>query len=63
MNITYAKYIKENGDLATAKTASFLNIKINDGELVCVPIDINNSHYSECKTQIDAGTLKPEEAE
>ena len=60
MNITYAKYIDENGDLTTAETASYLNIKIDDGALTCVPIDIANSHYNECKAQIDAGTLVPQ---
>ena len=31
MNITYAKYIDENGDLTTAEKASYLNIKIDNG--------------------------------
>ena len=60
MNITYAKYIDENGDLTTALAASYLNIKIDNGELTCVPIDTANSHYNECKAQIDAGTLVPQ---
>ena len=60
MNITYAKYIDENGDLTTAEKASYLNIKIDNGVLTCVPIDTANSHYNECKAQIDAGTLVPQ---
>ena len=60
MNITYAKYIDENGDLTTAEKASYLNIKINNGELKSVPIDESNYHYNECKAQIDAGTLVPQ---
>ena len=60
MNITYAKYIDENGDLTTIEKALFLNIKIDDGELKCVPIDATNFYYNECKAQIDAGTLVPQ---
>ena len=60
MNITYAKYVNQVGILTTNTDASFLNIKIDDGDLMSVPISTDNIHYVECKSQIDAGTLKPE---
>ena len=63
MNITYAKYINQIGILTTTTSASFLNIKIDDGDLMCVPISTDNIHYVECKSQIDAGTLVPEKAD
>ena len=62
MNITYAKYVNQVGILTTNTDASFLNIKINNGELMSIPISTDNIHYVECKSQIDAGTLVPEEA-
>ena len=63
MNITYAKYVNQIGILTTTAAASFLNIKIDDGDLMSVPISTDNIHYVECKSQIDAGTLVPEKAE
>ena len=63
MNITYAKYVNQIGILTTTADASFLNIKIDDGELMSVPISTDNVHYVECKSQIDAGTLVPEKAD
>ena len=63
MNITYAKYINQIGILTTTASASFLNIKIDDGDLMCVPISTDNINYVECKSQIDAGTLVPEKAD
>ena len=63
MNITYAKYVNQIGILTTTTSASFLNIKIDDGDLMCVPISTDNIHYVECKSQIDAGTLVPEKAD
>ena len=38
MNITYAKYVNQIGILTTTAAASFLNIKIDNGELMSVPI-------------------------
>ena len=63
MNITYAKYVNQIGILTTTSDASFLNIKIDNGELMSVPINTDNIHYNECKSQIDAGTLTPESAD
>tara|TARA_B100000508_G_scaffold122449_1_gene104594 strand:- start:38 stop:229 length:192 start_codon:yes stop_codon:yes gene_type:complete len=63
MNITYAKYVNQIGILTTSADASFLNIKIDDGDLMSVPISTDNMHYVECKSQIDAGTLVPEKAD
>ena len=63
MNITYAKYVNQVGILTTTADASFLNIKIDDGDLMSVPISTDNMHYNECKSQIDAGTLVPEKAD
>ena len=63
MNITYAKYVNQIGILTTTADASFLNIKIDDGDLMSVPISTDNIHYVECKSQIDAGTLVPEKAD
>ena len=63
MNITYAKYVNQIGILTTSADASFLNIKIDDGDLMSVPISTDNIHYVECKSQIDAGTLVPEKAD
>ena len=63
MNITYAKYVNQIGILTTTADASFLNIKIDDGDLMSVPISTDNLHYNECKSQIDAGTLVPEKAD
>ena len=62
MNITYAKYVDDIGNLTTASNAHNLNIRIDGGEIMCVPISTDNIHYVECKSQIDAGTLVPEEA-
>ena len=63
MNITYAKYVNQIGILTTTAAASFLNIKIDNGELMSAPISTDNLHYNECKSQIDAGTLVPEKAD
>ena len=63
MNITYAKYVDNIGNLTTASDAHYLNIRIDGGELMSVPISTDNIHYIECKSQIDAGTLKPEAAD
>ena len=63
MNITYAKYVNQVGILTTSADASFLNIKIDNGDLMSVPISTDNMHYNECKSQIDAGTLVPEKAD
>ena len=63
MNITYAKYVNQIGILTTTADASFLNIKIDDGDLMSVPISTDNIHYVECKSQIDAGTLVPEKTD
>ena len=63
MNITYAKYVNQIGILTTTADASFLNIKIDDGDLMSVPISTDNMHYVECKSQIDAGTLVPEKTD
>ena len=63
MNITYAKYVNQVGILTTASAAHNLNIRIDGGELMCVPISTDNIHYVECKSQIDAGTLVPEKAD
>ena len=45
MNITYAKYVNQIGILTTTASASFLNIKIDNGELMSVPISTDNIHY------------------
>ena len=63
MNITYAKYVNHIGILTTASAAHNLNIRIDGGEIMCVPISTANIHYNECKSQIDAGTLVPEAAD
>ena len=42
MNITYAKYVNQIGILTTTASASFLNIKIDDGDLMSVPISTDN---------------------
>ena len=63
MNITYAKYVNQVGILTTTADASFLNIKIDNGDLMSVPISTDNMHYNECKSQIDAGTSVPEKAD
>ena len=63
MNITYAKYVNQIGILTTTADASFLNIKIDNGDLMSVPISTDNMHYVECKSQIDAGILVPEKTD
>ena len=46
MNITYAKYIDENGDLTTAEKASYLNIKIDNGELKWKTLSLLESGFA-----------------
>ena len=46
MNITYAKYVNQVGILTTSADASFLNIKIDNGELMSVPISTDTVSYT-----------------
>ena len=57
MNITSEKYYKRQDGTNGSVMATIDNV------VMSVPIDENNRHYAEIKTQVDAGTLTIEEAE
>ena len=57
MNITSAKYYKRQDGTTGSVMATIDNV------VMSVPIDENNRHYAEIKTQVDAGTLTIEEAD
>ena len=57
MNITSAKYYKRQDGTNGSVMATIDNV------VMSVPIDENNRHYAEIKTQVDAGTLTIEEAD
>ena len=57
MNITSAKYYKRQDGTNGSVMATIDNV------VMSVPIDENNRHYAEIKTQVDAGTLTIEDAD
>ena len=57
MNITSAKFYKRQDGTNGSVMATIDNV------VMSVPIDENNRHYAEIKTQVDAGTLTIEEAD
>ncbi len=57
MNITSAKYYKRQDGTNGSVMATIDNV------VMSVPIDENNRHYAEIKTQVDAGTLTIAEAD
>ena len=57
MNITSAKYYKRQDGTNGSVMGTIDNV------VMSVPIDENNRHYAEIKTQVDAGTLTIEEAD
>ena len=58
MNITSAKYM---ADIKTGENAC-INI-VSEGKLISVPLDPDNSHYTEIMRQVDAGELTIQEAD
>ena len=57
MNITSAKYYKRQDGTNGSVMATIDNV------VMSVPIDENNRHYAEIKTQVDARSLTIEEAD
>ena len=58
MIIENAKYIKD--ELIDTMSGIIATI---DGEVVGVPISLDNRHYAEIKQQVDAGELTIQEAD
>ena len=58
MNITSAKYTKGFNDIGTGSIKATI-----DGQEMSVPKDPNNRHYAEILKQVEADTLKIEEAD
>jgi len=60
MNITSAKYIRDN---TTESTENILIFATIDGVDTAVPLTLDNRHYSEIMKQVDAGELTIEPAD
>ena len=58
MDITSAKYTKGFNDISTGSIKATI-----DGQEMSVPKDPNNRHYAEILKQVEADTLKIEEAD
>jgi hypothetical protein len=61
MDIKSAKYIKDT--LANDGSHSNIRVVFNDGVVMAVPINTENSDYVELMRQVDAGELTIEEAD
>jgi len=61
MDIKSAKYIKDI--LADDGSHSNIRVVLNDGVVMAVPINTENSDYVELMRQVDAGELTIEEAD
>jgi hypothetical protein len=61
MDIKSAKYIKDT--LANDGSHSNIRVVLNDGVVMAVPINTENSDYVELMRQVDAGELTIEEAD
>ena len=60
MNITSAKYIRDN---TTESTDNILIFATIDGVDTAVPLTLANRHYAEIMKQVDAGELTIEPAD
>jgi hypothetical protein len=61
MDIKSAKYIKDT--LANDGTHSNIRVVLNDGVIMAVPINTENSDYNYLMKQVDAGELTIEDAD
>ena len=61
MDIKSAKYIKDT--LANNGSHSNIRIILNNGVVMAVPINTENSDYVELMRQVDAGELTIEDAD
>ena len=61
MDIKSAKYIKNT--LVNDGSYSNIRLVLNDGVVMAVPINTENSDYVELMKQVDAGELTIEEAD
>jgi|TARA_B100002019_G_scaffold134716_1_gene115987 hypothetical protein len=61
MDIKSAKYIKDT--LANDGSHSNIRVILNNGVVMAVPINTENSDYVELMRQVDAGELTIEEAD
>ena len=61
MDIKSAKYIKDT--LANDGSYSNIRLILNDGVVMAVPINTENSDYNYLMKQVDAGELTIEEAD
>ena len=61
MDIKSAKYIKDT--LANDGSHSNIRVILNDGVVMAVPINTENSDYVELMRQVDAGELTIEDAD
>ena len=61
MDIKSAKYIKDS--LANDGSYSNIRLVLNDGVVMAVPINTENSDYVELMKQVDAGELTIEDAD
>jgi hypothetical protein len=61
MDIKSAKYIKDT--LANDGSHSNIRVVLNDGVVMAVPINTENSDYVELMRQVDAGELTIEDAD
>lgn len=59
MNITYAKYTQ----IPPSTENSGINIRIDGGELIAVPLSEDNRHYNEIMRQVNAGNLTISDAD
>jgi len=61
MDIKSAKYIKDT--LANDGSHSNIRVVLNDGVVMAVPINTENSDYNYLMEQVDAGDLTIEDAD
>ena len=61
MDIKSAKYIKDT--LANDNSHSNIRVILNDGVVMAVPINTENSDYVDLMKQVDAGELTIEDAD
>jgi hypothetical protein len=61
MDIKSAKYIKDT--LANDGSHSNIRVVLNDGVIMAVPINTENSDYNYLMKQVDAGELTIEDAD
>jgi hypothetical protein len=61
MNIKSAKYIKDI--LKSDDSHSNIRVVLNDGVVMAVPINTENSDYNYLMEQVDAGELTIEDAD